>query len=259
MTGDDSDRLREARGADGVERVRDIVLGSAGPRDYAAADTTPVEDATVAELLSLTRAEEPADRRRATLALAEREGNDRIRDRLAAMASGDADAEVRQFAVEALAKLDADPGVALDRIEADDDQWVRAEATVALDRLDRAGHEEVFETLVDDSDAPVRRNALISLTRIRGEGTRDRLIEALDDPDDRVREWAVKLLGTHDDDPTIESALASVVNDPDEEDIVRETAARSLGATGQDVESLVEGGGGTEMAGDHVLNGMPDR
>lgn len=253
------ERLRAAQGADGVEEVRDITLGSARPEDYSATDTDPVADASVADLQELARSENPAERRRATLALAERDVGSAVLTQLEALARSDPDAEVRQFAVEALTNLDGDPQVARDLLETDEDPWVRAEAAVALDRLDREGHEEVFEALLDEDDAAVRRNALISLTRIRGDETREHLLAALEDPDDRVREWAAKLLGTHDDDPAVEKALQTVLEDPEETDIVKETAARSLGARGQDVDSLVEQSSGTEMAGDHMLNQVPDR
>lgn len=259
MTDGSDERLRAAQGADGVEQVRDITLGTARPEDYSATDTRPLEDASVSTLLELLETGDAPTRRRATLALAERESDPDVLSHLEDLARTDADDEVRQFAVEAIAKLDGDPAVAVDRLDSDDDQWVRAEAAVALDRLDRAGHEEIFEALLDDDAPAVRRNALISLTRIRGEGTRDELVAALSDPDDRVREWAAKLLGAHDDDPTVEAALERVLADPEEVDVVKTTAARSLGARGEDVESLVdERSSGTQMAGDHMLDQVPD-
>lgn len=259
MTDEDhTERRRPAKGADGIEQVRDITLGSARVEDYSAADTAPVEDATVAELIEMLDDPDPATRRRATLALAERDREEGVLDRLESLTLSDPDDEVRQFAIEVIAKLDGDPGVAREVVETDDDPWVRAEATVALDRMDRTGHEEYFEGLLDDEAAAVRRNALISLTRVRGNDARDALIDAVDDENDRVREWATKLLGAFDDDPGVESVLRDVLEDEDEMDIVKQTAARSLGARGEDVESLVESSGGTEMAGDHMLNQVPD-
>lgn len=256
----DSERLRMAQGADGVEQVRDITLGSARPEDYSATDTAPVADASVADLRAEATDGDPADRRRAVLALAERDADDVVREDLATLARTDPDDQVRQFAVEALAKVGGDPAVARELLAEDDDQWVRAEATVALDRMAREEHEAVFEDLLDDEASAVRRNALISLTRIRGEATREACLHALEDPDDRVREWAAKLLGAHDEDPEVEAALVAVAEDETEVDVVRETAARSLGETGQDVASLVDdAGSGTEMAGDHMLNQVPDR
>ncbi|MFB6114196.1 MAG: HEAT repeat domain-containing protein [Halodesulfurarchaeum sp.] len=260
MTEDETERerLREASGADGVETVRDVTLGTARPEEYSAADTAPVADATVEDLLEMTHAESPTTRRRAVLALAERDPEPAARRRVTVMARTDPDAEVRQFAVEALAKLDGDPAVARDRIAADDDQWVRAEAVVALDRLDRTGHEETFARLLDDESAAVRRNALIALTRTREGEARETVIGALEDPDDRVREWAATLLGTLDDDPRVEEALRSIVTSPDEVDVVKEAAARSLGAEGEDVDALLDSPTDTRPVDEHFLNRMPD-
>lgn len=256
---DTPERLRTAKGADGVEEVRDITLGTARKEDYSAADVTPVEEDSIDELREQLSAPEAPTRRRATLALAERDCPLAVVRQLEELARTDPDDEVRQFAIEAVAKQDGDPAVARELLETDDDQWVRAEAAVALDRLDRAAHEDYFERLLDDKAAGVRRNALISLTRIRGDDARDDLIAAVEDSDDRVREWATKLLGTFDDDSTVEAALKEVLEDEDEVDIVKQTAARSLGARGEDVDSLMETSGGTEMAGDHMLNQVPDR
>lgn len=253
-----TERRREAKGADGIERVRDITLGSARPEDYSAADVAPVADLSVDELVEMLDAPDGPTRRRATLALAGRDCDSAVVERLESLALSDPDDEVRQFAVEAIAKLDGDPAIAREVLESDEDPWVRAEATVALDRMDRAGHEDYFEDLIDHDVAAVRRNALISLTRVRGTDARDALLDAATDDDDRVREWAVKLLGTFDDDPTVESTLKAVLEDEDEADVVKQTAARSLGARGEDVETLVESSGGTEMAGDHMLNQVPD-
>ncbi|MDR5656438.1 HEAT repeat domain-containing protein [Halodesulfurarchaeum sp. HSR-GB] len=250
---------RDAVGADGVRSVRGVRLGTAEPADYSAADTTPVEDASIEELAAMLEDSAAPTRRRAVLALARRNPEPAVIRTLAELARSDPDDQVRQFAVEATGKLDGDPQVALDLLEADADPWVRAEAAVALDRLARDAHETTFETLLEDEAVGVRRNALISLVRIRGDGARDLLLEALDDPSDRVREWAVKLLGGFDDDETVRTALKRVLDDETEIEVVRETAARSLGARGQDVEDLLEDGTGTASADDHMLNHVPDR
>ncbi|MFW5905437.1 MAG: HEAT repeat domain-containing protein, partial [archaeon] len=236
-----------------------ITLGTARVEDYSAADTDPVSETSIEELRSMLDDPAAPTRRRATLALAERDCGQDVVDELESLAQTDLDDEVRQFAIEAVAKLDGDPAVAITLLETDDDPWVRAEAAVALDRLDRAGYEDYFESLLADDASGVRRNALISLSRLRDDAAREHLLDAVDDPDDRVREWATKLLGTFDDDPDIDRVLESILEDDEEVDIVRETAARSLGATGEDVESLVDAASGTEMAGDHMLNQVPDR
>lgn len=250
---------REAVGKDGVTEVRDITLGNAQPADYSAADIAPVEDASIEALEAMLDAAEAPTRRRAALALARRDVGDSIREQLASLARSDPDEQVRQFAIEALGQLDGDPEVALDVLETDENQWVRAEATVALDRLARADFEDLFESLLEDDAEGVRRNALISLTQIRRDGAREALLEATSDPSDRVREWAVKLLGQYDDDPAVEATLESVLDDETEVEVVRETAARSLGARGTDVETLLEEGTGTASADDHMLNRVPDR
>ncbi|MFB6085855.1 MAG: HEAT repeat domain-containing protein [Halodesulfurarchaeum sp.] len=256
MTDESPDR--DAVGRDGVTEVRGITLGNAEPADYSAADVTPVEDAPVDTLAEMLEAPDAPTRRRASLALAGREVGDPVREKLVSLARTDPDDQVRQFAIEALGKLDGDPEVVLEVLETDENQWVRAEATVALDRLAREAFEERFESLLEDEAEGVRRNALISLTRIRREGAREELLVALSDPSDRVREWAVKLLGQYDDDQAVEAALTSTLEDDSEVEVVRETAARSLGARGEDVETLLEEGTGTASADDHMLNRVPD-
>ncbi len=254
---EDSDS-RDAVGKDGVTEVRDITLGNAQPADYSAADITPVEDASIQSLQAMLDSGEAPTRRRASLALARRDVGDPTREKLASLARTDPDDQVRQFAIEALGKLDGDPDVALEVLETDGDPWVRAEATVALDRLAREQYEARFESLLGDDAEGVRRNALISLTRIRRDGAREDLLTAVTDPSDRVREWAVKLLGQYDEDPEVEGMLEAVLADETEVEVVRETAARSLGARGTDVETLLEEGTGTASADDHMLNRVPD-
>ncbi|MDZ7850525.1 MAG: HEAT repeat domain-containing protein [Halodesulfurarchaeum sp.] len=254
----DETPTRDAVGKDGVTEVRDITLGNAQLADYSAADIAPVEDTPKKALEAMLGAAEAPTRRRAALALARREGSDSIRETLGSLARSDPDEHVRQFAIEALGKLDGDPAVALEVLETDENQWVRAEATVALDRLAREEFEDRFESLLEDDAEGVRRNALISLTRIRRDGAREDLLDALSDPSDRVREWAVKLLGQYDDDPEVEAALEAILEDEREVEVVRETAARSLGARGTDVETLLEEGTGTASADDHMLNRVPD-
>lgn len=254
---DESER-RDAVGADGKTDVRDITLGYADPADYSAADIGPVEDAPLERLSEMLDSAAAPTRRRAILALARREPPAKIRDKLTDLARTDPDHQVRQFAVEALGKLDGDPEVAIDLLETDEDPWVRAEAAVTLDRLAREQYTDRFEALLHDEHEGVRRNALISLTRIKGSDVREDLFDALDDPSDRVREWAVKLMGQYDEDSAVEQALTQVLEDETETEIVRETAARSLGARGTDVETLLEEGTGTASADDHMLNRVPD-
>lgn len=254
----DPDERRDAVGADGVTEVRDVTLGTADPADYSASDVGPIEDEPLSTLEAMLRSPDAPSRRRALLELARRDAGTEYCETVAELARTDPDEQVRQFALEALGKLDGDPAVAIDRLENDDDPWVRAEAAVTLDRLDREAHEDRFEDLLDDEAEGVRRNALVSLTQVRGEDAREDLLAAIDDPSDRVREWAVKLLGQFDDDPAVERALEGVLDDQEETEIVRESAARALGARGETVQNLLQDGTGTASADDHMLNRVPD-
>ena len=121
-----TERRRAAQGADGVEQVRDITLGTARAEDYSATDTSPLEDASVSMLLELVETGDAPTRRRATLALAERDRDTAVLAQLGELARTDPDDEVRQFAIEAIAKLDGDPAIARDLLDSDENQWVRA-------------------------------------------------------------------------------------------------------------------------------------
>jgi HEAT repeat protein len=111
----------------------------------------------------------------------------------------------------------------------DEDPWVRAEAVVALDRLDRERYEERLADAIGDDHHAVRRNAAISLFKQRGEASADVLLALADDPSERVREWAAHLLAGVDDDRA-EAALRDLAGDDTESEVVRSTAARSLEA-----------------------------
>ena len=208
-----------------IEVDRDVTIGEASPAELAASDTEPVEDDAVDDLLAALVGDDVVERRRATLALAERPRDDRVEAALETAARTDDDAEVRQFAVEALAKLDGSAAAETALALTDDpDPWVRAEAVVALDRLDRAEHADAMESALDDDHHAARRNAAVSLFKLRGEDALPVLVEAADDPSERVREWAAHLLGGIDDERANET-LARLTDD--ESDIVRKTAARA--------------------------------
>ncbi|SDN10006.1 HEAT repeat-containing protein [Halogranum gelatinilyticum] len=221
----------EPVGLDDIEVDRDVTIGEASLEDLAASDTEPVEDEGVADLLTTLAGDDAVERRRAALALAEREydgdESERVVRALSSAATTDDDDEVRQFAVEAVAKLGgAVAAKTAVHCTDDDDPWVRAEAVVALDRLDRVAHEETIVAALDDEHHAARRNALISLFKRRGEDALDELIEAAADPSERVREWAAHLLGGVDDERATET-LTRLAADDDESDIVRKTAARA--------------------------------
>ncbi|ESP89694.1 HEAT repeat domain-containing protein [Candidatus Halobonum tyrrellensis] len=212
-------------GLEDIEVDRDVTIGEASIAELAASDTEPVEDDALADLLASLAGDDVVDRRRAALALADRERDERAVAALERVARADDDAEVRQFAVEALAKLGgtaaADAALELTH---DPNPWVRAEAVVALDRLDRGTHADAIESALDDPHHAVRRNALVSLFKHRGEGALAPLVDAADDPSERVREWAAHLLGGVDDERAAD-ALAELTRD--DADVVRKTAARA--------------------------------
>jgi HEAT repeat protein len=214
----------------------DVTIGEADPAELAAADTEPVADDGVASLLADLDAADPVDRRRAALALKDEATTDAVVDGLARAATRDDDADVRQFAVEALtahgkgASTDAADeraaAVAVSRLD-DPDPWVRAEAVVALDNVDRAAHEADIAAAVDDDHHAVRRNAAISLFKLRGEAMEDRLLDLSTDDSERVREWAAHMLGGVDSDRA-RDRLRELTDDP--ATVVRQTAERALEA-----------------------------
>lgn len=247
VTGDSEDAM-----ADDPEDV--------DPEALTAADTEPVADATAAELVDALATAGVHDRKRAALALAEREavGED-AREALLDAARGDDDPTVRQFAVEALAALEADDSavqVAFEEATDDESPWVRAEAVVALDGLEGDGYGGRFEELLSDDHEAVRRNAAIALSRTRD--AVDELLALLDDPSNRVREWAARLLGPHADDERVESALVGTAQE-DPVDIVRAAAGRALDLEDAALGHVVEGGRGMDaMDSSDVLNRRPD-
>jgi HEAT repeat protein len=222
----------EPVGLDDIEVDRDVTIGEASLEELAASDTEPVEDDTVADLLTTLAGSDSVERRRAALALAEREydegdESERVARALSSAATTDEDSEVRQFAVEALAKRGGEiASKTAVHCTDDPDPWVRAEAVVSLDRLDRAAHEETIVAALNDEHHASRRNALISLFKRRGEDALDELVEAAGDSSERVREWAAHLLGGIDD-PQAEATLCRLADDGTESDIVRKTAARA--------------------------------
>ncbi|ELZ84606.1 protein phosphatase [Haloferax elongans ATCC BAA-1513] len=212
-------------GLEDIEVDRDVTIGEASLAELAASDTEPVEDDEVADLIETLAGDDVVERRRAALALAERDSDETIVRALSAAATTDEDADVRQFAVEALAKHGGLLAAETARALTDDpDPWVRAEAVVALDRLDREAHEDAIERALDDDHHAARRNALVSLFKRRGEGALSVLVDAADDPSERVREWAAHLLGGIEDEKA-DQTLAELADD--ERSIVRETAVRA--------------------------------
>jgi len=244
----------------------DVTIGEADPAELAAADTEPVAGEEAASLLADLDAGDPVDRRRAALALKDEATTDAVVTGLAQAATRDDDADVRQFAVEALtAHGTSGDGAAVDERAAavavsrldDPDPWVRAEAVVALDNVDRAAHEDEIEAAVDDDHHAVRRNAAISLFKLRGEAMEDRLLALSRDDSERVREWAAHMLGGVDADAA-RDRLRDLTDDP--ATVVRQTAERALEA---DPDRFRRQFGALEndarlLPGEDRLNRMPD-
>lgn len=215
-------------GLSDIEVSRNVTIGEATPEELMASDTDPVKDDSVADLLDQLLSGTVIERRRAALALADEDDpDDRVVETLAGVAQTDTDADVRQFAVEALGKLGGEIGErAALAVANDDDPWVRAEAVVTIDRLDRAAHADRLNEALDDDHHAVRRNALISLFKLRGEDAYEDLLTALDDPSERVREWAAHMLAGVDDDGAREALKR--ISTTDESGVVRTTAANAL-------------------------------
>jgi HEAT repeat protein len=213
-----------------IEVSRDVTIGEATPRELQATDITPVADDAVAEKIGDLRDGDVVERRRAALALAEESTTDLAVDALVEFGLSDEDSDVRQFAVEALGELGGErAGSAAVATLDDPDPWVRAEAVVALDRIDRRAYEPHVERAVDDDHHAVRRNAAVSLFKLRGEGTLEILLDQSRADSERLREWAAHLLAGVDDDRATER-LRELAADDSEPRVVRSTAARSLDA-----------------------------
>jgi HEAT repeat protein len=236
----------------------DVTIGEASPEELTATDTEPVAGDSPASLLADLDSGSAVDRRRATLALKDARTTDAVVTGLARAALDDADADVRQFAVEALTGHGCEraAAVAVELLD-DSDPWVRAEAVVALDNVDREAHADDIEAALDDEHHAVRRNAAVSLFKLRGEAMTDVLLEQSRDDSERVREWAAHMLGGVDDDRARER-LRELEDDP--ATVVRQTAERALDA---DPDRFRRQFGALEndsrlLPGEDRLNRMPD-
>jgi hypothetical protein len=263
-------------GLEDIEVDRDVTIGEATPRELQATDIAPLAGATATEKIRDLRTGDAVERRRAALALGEEPGTRLDEDTgregvvtaLATDGLADDDADVRQFAVESLGTLGADATGELAAIcadaavatLADDDPWVRAEAVVALDRIDRGTHADAIERALDDDHHAVRRNALVSLFKLRGEALLEELLAASRADSERLREWAVHLLAGVDDDRATER-LEAVAADDTEPQVVRSTAARALDADPGKFRRQFTGGTenqSTDLPGESTLNRRPD-
>jgi len=249
-------------GLEDIEVSReDVTIGEASPRELAAADTSLIASESAQEKLERLATGDAVERQRAALSLAEEDRDPAVVEALITAGTQDDDADVRQFAVEALAKLGGErAGPAAVEIAEDDDLWVRAEAVVALDRIDREAYADRIEDALDAEHHAVRRNALVSVFKRRGEDALEPLLAAVDDESERVREWAVHLLAGVDDDRARE-VLQEVADDESEPRIVRGTAARALEADPGRFRRQFTGAldrGDTTLPGEDHLNRQPD-
>jgi HEAT repeat protein len=248
-------------GLEDIEVSRDVTIGEATQRELQATDVTPVAAASVAEKLVDLRDGDVVERRRAALALAGESRTTAAVEGLIELGLADDDADVRQFAVEALGELGGDrAGEAVVAGLADENPWVRAEAVVALDRIDRRRYEPHVERALDDGHHAVRRNAAVSLFKHRGEDTMEVLLEQSRADSERLREWAAHLLAGVDDERATER-LRELAADESEPKVVRSTAARSLEADPGKFRRQFTGGTENDSAdrpGESRLNRRPD-
>jgi hypothetical protein len=245
---------------DGLEDVElgrdDVELGEAERADLTVADTDPVAGEPLASLVVALTDGAVRDRRRAAIALSRRDLDEASVAALASAARSDPDADVRQFAVEALGEHGdgraAD--VALAALE-DDDPWVRAEAVVALDAIDRDRHAGAIDGALQDQHAAVRRNTLVSLWKRRGADAVGTLLAFVDDESDRVREWVATLLAEIDDERA-DAALRTLTEDPC--DIVATAAEQGI-TDGPSGTSRIGGGSGRPRGGRPTEGARPGR
>lgn len=140
------------------------------------------------------------------------------------------DMETRQFAVEALGV--ARSGVpSIETALDDDEEWVRAEAVVALSRAAPDATDRLRETLDGDGSGWVRRNALIALAKL-GAAEEDTYVDCIKtDSHPAVREYGAQYLRTGEDIERCVRILAAVLaREPNA--FVRVKAAESLGEFG---------------------------
>ncbi|NEU55536.1 HEAT repeat domain-containing protein [Halorussus sp. MSC15.2] len=210
------------------------------------------------DLRSLLDSPREYERRDAALALvdeAESDGLDAatasaLADRLAEDDSED----VRQFAVEALGVAggggteDVETAVRA-ALDADDDEWVRAESVVALSRI--APDADALADALGDDSGWVRRNAVIALGKT-GRATPEDLTDRIkNDPHPAVREYAALYLGERAEDVEEAVRLLAAVLARDPEAFVRAKAAESLGEFATDrAEQALETHGITDRSDD---------
>jgi HEAT repeat protein len=217
-----------------------------------------------ADLRSLLESPAEYERRDAALALVDEADSGGLdADTASALAdrlAEDDSEDVRQFAVEALGA--AAPGAPADAetpVRAalgDDDEWVRAEAVVALSRV--APDADELAAALDDDSGWVRRNAVIALGKTERATVADLTDRIKNDPHPAVREYAARYLGeraedageeTEKEEKAVRLLAAMLARDP--EAFVRAKAAESLGGLATDrAERALETHGVTDRSDD---------
>jgi HEAT repeat protein len=251
----------EPEGLEDIEVSRDVTIGEASPRELQATDLSPVAADSAAEKIEDLCDGDVVERRRAALALGEESREEAVVDALLAVGLRDDDEDVRQFAVESLGNLGGErAGAGAVETLGDENPWVRAEAVVALDRIDRSQFESYIEEALDDEHHAVRRNAAVSLFKLRGEAMLEILLEQSRAESERLREWAAHLLAGIDDERAT-ARLEELAADDSEPRVVRSTAARSLDADPGKFRRQFTGGienDSTDRPGEGRLNRRPD-
>ncbi|WP_458208132.1 HEAT repeat domain-containing protein [Haladaptatus sp. NG-SE-30] len=210
---------------------------------------SPADDE--AELRSLLESPFAGERRDAALALVDRAEDGLDDGTVAALTDHvqDEDVDVRQFSIEALGVVREGKNMIRTALSGDDDEWVRAEAVVALSRIDP--DDDTLSEALSDESGWVRRNAIIALgktARVDQETLADRI---KDDPHPAVREYAALYLGDLADDVPEAVRLLAAVLARDPEAFVRAKAAESLGELATDrAEQALEIHGITDRSDD---------
>jgi HEAT repeat protein len=251
----------EPEGLEDIEVSRDVTIGEASPRELQATDLRPMANDAPTEKIDALCDGDVVERRRAALSLGEETANEVVLDALVGVGLHDDDADVRQFAVESLGNLGGEQAAeaAIEMLQ-DENPWVRAEAAVALDRIDRVRYASHLEAALADDHHAVKRNAAVSLFKHRGEDMLEVLLEQSRSESERLREWAAHLLAGIEDDRAT-ARLEALAADESEPRVVRSTAARSLDADPGKFRRQFTGGTEQDTAarpGEGRLNRRPD-
>lgn len=209
------------------------------------------DDADETDLRAALGAERPKVRQDAALALVDR-ADDGLEPKTVAALRGravdDTDADVRQFAAEALGVAGVGTET-LGELLDDEAPWVRAEAVVGLARVGAGA--EVLREALDDESGWVRRNAIVALGK-RGDADQSLLVEQIKtDPHPAAREYAAQFLADVAEDVAEAERILAALLAREPNAFVRAKAAESLGRLGTDrAEEALERHGVTDQSED---------